>query len=99
MGRSGTGPGLSIVCNTAKDHGGGVTADNSSEGARFNLYLPATDEPVSQPEQKTVKEELHGNGEKILVIDDEPQQLEIACQMLTILGYLPRKRGFRRGRP
>jgi len=89
MGRSGTGLGLSIVWNTAKDHSGGVTADNSSEGARFRLYLPATDEPVSQPEQKTVKEELHGDGEKILVIDDEPQQLEIACQMLTTLGYLP----------
>ena len=32
-------------------------------------------------------ETLKGNGEKILVVDDETQQRELAEKMLTFLGY------------
>ncbi|MGB5158702.1 response regulator [Desulfobacterium sp. N47] len=32
-------------------------------------------------------EELKGNGESILVVDDVESQREISCKMLDVLGY------------
>ncbi|MFN2353495.1 MAG: transporter substrate-binding domain-containing protein [Desulfopila sp.] len=87
QGSSGTGLGLSIVYNTALDHGGTVTVNNTSEGARFCLFVPACRDEVMVAQTSALEEELFGNGEKILVIDDEPQQLDIAGMMLEKLGY------------
>jgi len=86
-GTSGTGLGLSIVYNTALDHGGIVNAENTSQGARFRLFLPACRDEVVITQTSALGKELFGNGEKILIIDDEPQQLDIAGMMLEKLGY------------
>lgn len=87
MGKSGTGLGLTIVWNSAQDHGGGVFAENVEGGSRFCFYLPVTTENPPKSEEKIQVSPLHGNGEKILVIDDELQQLDVARHMLDILGY------------
>lgn len=86
---SGTGLGLSIVWNAAHDHDGTVIVENTRGGARFRLFLPATHEQVSEAKKTVVDEELYGNKEKILVIDDEPQQLDIARRLLQTLNYTP----------
>ncbi len=44
MGRSGTGLGLAIVWNTVRDHGGWIEVKNTTPGAQFEIYLPATQE-------------------------------------------------------
>ena len=85
--KSGTGLGLSIVWNTMLDHCGGVLVHSSSQGTHFDLYFPATSCQLSQTTKSTTLEKLQGNGETILIIDDEPELLVIASQILQELGY------------
>lgn len=88
MGKSGTGLGLTIVKNTVQDHDGDITLKSDSTGTTFALYFPATrvkTEQVKQEEDTTVS--YYGNGERVLVVDDEALQRDIACQLLSSLGY------------
>lgn len=93
LGKSGTGLGLSIVWNTAQDHDGSVTVNKGERGAIFRLLLPATTAEISDGEDEKIDEDLRGKGEKILVIDDEERQLDIACRILRTLGYTPHVAG------
>ena len=87
MGRSGTGLGLTIVANTVQDHDGGMKVESSSEGTTFKLFFPATTSEKLTTEEKAAPAEIRGNNEHILVIDDIPQQRDLAKQILTELGY------------
>lgn len=89
MQRSGTGLGLTVVWNAVYDHGGHILVDSSEQGTSFRLYFPASDakEPVRTEPAVGVIQDLVGNGERILVVDDEPHLREIASQMLGVLGY------------
>lgn len=87
MGKSGTGLGLTIVWNSAQDHDGGVFVDNLERGSRFSFYLPATSDSTPRWQENAMTTDLQGAGEKILVIDDELQQLDVAHHMLETLGY------------
>ncbi|NIM78840.1 MAG: response regulator [Candidatus Aminicenantes bacterium] len=88
MGKSGTGLGMTVVWGTVKDHNGYLTAKSEKgKGSAFTLYFPAT-------QQKVIKEKLHvsidqlmGNGESILVVDDVEEQREITTLILKQLGY------------
>lgn len=87
MGRSGTGLGLTVVWNTMEDHDGRVSVESSDKGTCFQLYFPVTDEKeTGQVDSRTMKD-IAGNGERILVVDDEPHLREIGSQMLQSLGY------------
>ncbi|OQY44994.1 MAG: hypothetical protein B6240_09465 [Desulfobacteraceae bacterium 4572_87] len=87
MGRSGTGLGLAVVWNTVLEHHGYIHVETGCAGTVFELYFPVTrDEKVSEKEPVPLKDYL-GHGEKILVVDDEERQREIACSMLAKLGY------------
>ena len=86
MGKSGTGLGLAVVWNTVKDHQGTVIVRSQEQGTSFKLFFPGTEEAVV--EQKIAeKTDYRGQGEKVLVVDDEAQQLDIAQRMLESLGY------------
>jgi PAS domain S-box-containing protein len=87
MGRSGTGLGLTVVWNTVQDHNGYVVVTNPQNVTRFDLYFPITQERIKQRQKKISIEEYHGNLENILVVDDEKNQRDIACEMLKTLGY------------
>ena len=87
MGRSGTGLGLAVVWNTVQDHGGYINVRNNEKGAAFELYFPVIREEVAALKEQTPLENYLGHGEKILVVDDEERQREIACGMLSKLGY------------
>ena len=87
MGKSGTGLGLTIVWNTVQDHGGDITVESDESGTTFTLYLPATREDAGRQKKESIGEELQGNSERILVVDDEEQQRDIAGQLLESLGY------------
>ncbi len=87
MGKSGTGLGLTVVWNTVQDHGGGIRVDSSEKGTTFELYFPATRRELATDGESVDVESLRGRGEKILVVDDEAQQRDVASRMLTSLGY------------
>jgi signal transduction histidine kinase/ActR/RegA family two-component response regulator len=87
MGRSGTGLGLAVVWNTMEDHGGTIRAESSNNGSLFELYFPATSEALTTDAENKDHEELKGNGESILVVDDEFHQRDIASKILKAFGY------------
>jgi len=87
MGLSGTGLGLTVVWNTVKDHNGGVSVQSSDSGTVFDLYFPATRKNVTPVTSDKDIDKLMGKGEKILIIDDEKLQQELASELLTLLGY------------
>ena len=89
MGRSGTGLGLTVVWNTVRDHDGFIHLRSGEDGTTFDLYLPASREMVPGQKESVSVDEFMGKGETILIVDDEAVQREIACGMLTRIGYRP----------
>lgn len=87
MGRSGTGLGLAIVWNTVHDHGGFIDVKSDGNGTTFDLYFPMTKDAVEEKRALPSIEKHRGYGEKILVIDDQKKQQEIASSLLDGLGY------------
>jgi len=87
MGRSGSGLGLTVVWNTLQDHDGYKDVRSSDEGTVFDLYFPAERTPITTRKKTISPEDYAGNEEKILVVDDEEQQRDIAFRLLTELNY------------
>ena len=88
MGKSGTGLGLAVVWNSMQDHDGYINVKSSERGTAFELYFPVTREEVADKKDEIPLENYKGHGEKILVVDDEERQREIAIGILTRLGYV-----------
>lgn len=89
LNRSGTGLGLAIVWNTVHDHDGYINVKSGEQGTDFDIYIPATRNEIEHKEKQIPFEEYRGRGEKILVVDDERSQRDIACDLLKQLGYRP----------
>ncbi|MEA3333935.1 MAG: cache domain-containing protein [Pseudomonadota bacterium] len=87
MGKSGSGLGLAVVWNTMQDHDGRVTVQSDGQGSTFNLYFPATREKANPRPNEVPLPEIKGKHEKILVVDDEPLQQEVARLILEELNY------------
>jgi PAS domain S-box-containing protein len=78
----GTGLGLSQVYGFVKQSGGGIEILSAmNEGTTINLYLPAIDE-VS-----TGSAEREDTTEKVLVVDDEPDVMDLAATLFRNIGY------------
>jgi signal transduction histidine kinase len=86
MGRSGTGLGLTIIWNTMESHGGRVLVESSSAGTCFQLFFPTCEQKEKAASQGTV-ERCAANREHVLIVDDDPQIRDIACQILQIFDY------------
>jgi len=87
MGRSGTGLGLAVVWNILQDHEGYIDVKTGETGTSFDLYFPVTREEAGELETEVPLGDLRGHGERILVVDDEETQRDIASRMLAHLGY------------
>ncbi|MBW1781991.1 MAG: PAS domain S-box protein [Deltaproteobacteria bacterium] len=87
MGRSGTGLGLAVVWNTVQDHDGYIDVKSMDNSTIFELYFPVTREEAPDEKEELPIEDYLGQGETILVVDDEERQREIACMTLEKLGY------------
>jgi CheY-like chemotaxis protein len=83
----GTGLGLSTAIGIVKSHGGFLSVESSpGKGTTFKIFLPA--EPgAAMSEPLPDAEAPSGNGELILVVDDEPSIRSIAQAVLQGRGY------------
>jgi PAS domain S-box-containing protein len=81
-----TGMGLAVVQSIVEDHGGAVYVDSEPEnGSTFEVLFPKTTiEPVFEKQSPV---SLPRGNERILLIDDEESIVDIAKEMLEILGY------------
>ena len=85
----GTGLGLSVVHGIVRDHGGGIFAYSKlGEGTVFHVYLPALiEEGVGVQNTDLIAGSPRGNGERILLVDDEGVIGRVSSDMLTRSGY------------
>jgi two-component system cell cycle sensor histidine kinase/response regulator CckA len=83
----GTGLGLSTVQTIVKNHEGFLDVDTQvGRGTTFTVYLPATSvEAVTH--QEKLQAVPAGNGELILIVDDEAAIRDIARTTLEVCGY------------
>jgi PAS domain S-box-containing protein len=88
MGRSGTGLGMAVVWGTVKDHRGFIDIKSKEgKGTAITLYFPVTRQELIKDADLVSLEEIMGQGESILVVDDVKEQRQIASEMLEKLGY------------
>ncbi|MCK5515263.1 MAG: response regulator [Desulfobulbaceae bacterium] len=87
MGRSGTGLGLAIVWSIIHDHAGFIDIKSGSGGTSFELFMPSTDEIEFRNNPAISINALRGNGEVILVVDDQETQCLTTRNLLTSIGY------------
>lgn len=89
LGRSGTGLGLTVIWNTIRDHHGYLDITSGPEGTCFDLYFPSCQKTAIQPPLCSWTPPPLGNGEKVMVVDDEASQLDVTSALLRRLGYTP----------
>lgn len=86
----GTGLGLSVVYGIVKKHGGWINVYSEvDKGARFTIYLPATGKMAQSDDKEAIPdfESLQGNGERVLLIEDEESVLEFTLSALRQYEY------------
>ena len=85
---SGTGLGLAVVHGIVKNHGGHIAVYSEPEiGTTVDIYLPVSASDSDFTENPTVKRDVSGGSEKILLVDDEKDIVLLTQKYLTSYGY------------
>ena len=83
----GTGLGLSVIHGIIKNHGGDISVSSQpGAGSTFSVYLPVIDDIEVEIEPVKTASATNGN-ERILLIDDEEQIIDLERRILENLGY------------
>ncbi len=84
----GSGLGLSVIHGVIRSMGGAITVESEvGRGSVFTVYLPRHDGEMGTRENDLQQEPPRGNGERILVVDDEEMLATLEKELLTSLGY------------
>ncbi len=87
----GTGLGLSVVYGILQSHEGWITVESEiGVGSSFAIYLPAVDmlaEPSDSEYRAIPLGTFRGNGERVLLVEDEPDLKEMTRRALVEQGY------------
>jgi signal transduction histidine kinase/DNA-binding response OmpR family regulator len=84
----GSGLGLSQVYGFVRQSEGHVRVSSEiGVGSRFEILLPASVRPAQVPGPKTVRDQMVGGDERILVAEDDPAVLKLTVDLLEGLGY------------
>jgi two-component system cell cycle sensor histidine kinase/response regulator CckA len=84
----GTGLGLSTVYGIVKQSDGDIWVySEPGKGSTFKIYLPRVEEPLEQPREKVLGDELLRGNETILLVEDEEEVRKLAVRVLERQGY------------
>ena len=84
----GTGLGLAQVWGIVKQHEGHISVDSRvGHGTSFTIYLPALAQYQPQLPSVATQDLPRGQGETILVVEDDPLVLEALIKSLELLNY------------
>jgi len=85
----GTGLGLSLVYGLVADLGGAIDIRTAvGHGTTFTIWLPLAGEATA-PKAEDVTELPHGDGQTVMIVDDEKPLVALAEETLAELGYEP----------
>jgi CheY-like chemotaxis protein/two-component sensor histidine kinase len=85
----GTGLGLSLVHGIVTDLGGAIDLKTQvGEGTTFEIWLPIAGE-TGKPAAEALGELPRGNGETVMIVDDERALMALVEETLAELGYEP----------
>jgi CheY-like chemotaxis protein len=83
----GTGLGLSTVYGIVKQNGGFISVESQpGAGSTFRIFLPRHAGPSAPPPPASLPIDSVGH-ETLLVVEDEPNILELTQKVLTLKGY------------
>ena len=84
----GTGLGLAMVYGAIQSHCGIIDAESRrNHGSTFHIYLPLLQKMKSGRRISNAGSLIEGNGEMILLVDDDAQLLSATRELLESLGY------------
>ncbi len=84
----GSGLGLATVLGIVRSHHGFIDFDSAvGRGTSFKIYLPALKNKVAPELERESKELPRGQGETILIVDDEVEILQMTSETLAAYGY------------
>jgi two-component system, cell cycle sensor histidine kinase and response regulator CckA len=84
----GTGLGLSTVIGIVKSHGGFITLKSElDKGSAFEVYLPASPKGRDEAGADVAASAPRGEGELILIVDDEKKIRDVIRDLLVKYGY------------
>ena len=85
----GTGLGLSLVHGIVVDHHGAIdVATREGAGTTFTVWLPARGETAA-PAVEDIGDLPRGDGQSVMIVDDERPLVRLAEETLARLGYEP----------
>jgi len=85
----GTGLGLSLVYAIVTDAGGAIDVRSALEqGSTFTIYLARAEDALAAVGE-AAPPPPRGNGERVLLVEDEANLLAMTAEVLTRLGYEP----------
>jgi len=85
----GTGLGLSLVHGIVADLGGAIDVRTAvGSGTTFTIWLPVSGE-ASAPADQVDAQLPRGEGQTVMIVDDEKPLVALAEEMLATLGYEP----------
>ena len=84
----GTGMGLAVVHGIIKSYGGEIQVESQpDQGTTFRVMLPAADIRRKEGPHGRLSDDTTGGSESILLVDDEPQIVNLLQIMLSSMGY------------
>lgn len=85
----GTGLGLAIAMTIVKSHGGFINVYSEIDmGSRFSIYLPSSEVARESSRVEAGSSLPRGNGELVLIVDDEENIRDATEAMLQEFGYM-----------
>ncbi len=84
----GTGLGLSTVYGIVEQSRGHIQVQSEPDrGTTFTIHLPRVEEPLAAGQPAHAPRRLRTTSRTVLVVDDEPEVLELATEILRRVGY------------